>query len=137
MRDKIKKINNITADIRDMQIVAECIGDYEQLQAENNTLKNRIGECVAILVENAELQAENERLTQEHKIMQDNLAQQVAHSVELTEALKKCIPLYDFGECETCGQVITEQIRCEFCRNDEEEGHANDCEYIRLIGGAG
>jgi chromosome segregation ATPase len=57
---------------------------------------------------------------------------------QLKEALTKCDPwgINAEKDCPKCNQSIGE-LYCLFCENTLDEGHLENCLYIKLIGGEG
>ena len=92
--------------------------------------------------ENERLKQENEVITMEVETLQNseinnqmNLEiatkeiEQLKQSVaEREEALRKCSPYYQgcYGG----------ENKCNFCNTEEDYGHKDDCDYVRLTGGA-
>ncbi len=115
----------------------KCVDCMKQLQAENTQLKI---ELLHSHTHEKQLYAENERLRQrveketqtrrdaineaiEYIKENDQLKQAVA---EREEALRKCIPF-----TASNGKQL---FVCEFCY---EKPHTDDCDFVRLTGGAG
>jgi hypothetical protein len=81
-----------------------------------------------------ESQAENERLKCENEYikrfwyqhMEDEKKLHKFRIEQLKEALRKCSPF---------GLMSHPEAKCNFCGMDDEH-HTDDCEYVRLIGGA-
>ena len=89
----------------------------EQYKEEILQLKDRIQEISRLGEEQAEF------------LINDNK--------QLREALRQCNEqeLEISYECNSCGQGIIEREFCKFC-GSEDFTHADDCEYVRLCGGA-
>lgn len=120
MSETFVKLDNISADVRDMQVIADAINEYEQLKAENERLKQ-----------------ENDKLKYALEIDGDDtvaiISQKYFDTVcaslqEYQEAFKKCSPwIYE---------TDIQDYFCYDCRKPEGTEHTENCSYVRLCGGA-
>lgn len=86
------------------------------LEAENGQLKNQIIDIY--------------ELHNKLHLDMDKRAEKAEQKIEqLKEALRKCLPY-------RIDAYIDMEATCAFCGMDFEQMHAEDCEYVRLVGGA-
>ena len=128
-----------------------AVNEYEQLQQEVTKLKDAL-EGSRVIVNTA--QKENERLRQEIEharkawkhiqdrsdkdvnwvvnVAQDTIQQLKQAVAEREEALRKCSP---YGKVEPNGKYskLLPEYMCNFCKQVK---HTDDCDYVRLCGGA-
>ena len=137
VRIDIEGVYDITCVRGKENYIKKCVDEHdslvfdnEQLQNYNNALKKQVDNLIA---EVERLKEENEQLRKEYaeqvQILLDDMKPLNFDINELRQALKLCSPL-DVYTVEETGLLVP---FCKFCRAIIY--HADNCEYVRLIGG--